>query len=285
MAGQVNTPDYAFSQELSRALSQDHPRARALEPSSIERMDLDKSLAFYRERLGNASGFTFVFAGSFTVDAIRPLVERYLASLPAEGPARSWKDNGVRPPRGVVERVVARGIEPKSRSVLVFTGPMEVSRSEAIAITAMAEVLQTRLRDTIREELGATYNIEAGASASNVPVGQYSLSIDFTGDPTRIDALTRRVLDDIAAFRKSGPTATQVQDVKAGMARDFESNSRQNAFIAGQIAQRYQNGEPVESVWQMPELISALTAQQVHDAARKYLDTNNYIRVTLKPGK
>ena len=285
LAGQTATPDYAFSRELARVLSQDHPRARALEGGSIDQMDLDKSLAFYRERFGNAAGFTFVFAGSFTVDSIRPLVERYLASLPASGPGGTWKDTGIRPPRGVVERVVARGIEPKSRTVLVFTGPIEVSREQAIVITAMAEVLENRLRDVIREELGATYNIAAAASAACVPVGQYSVSIDFTSDPARIDAVTRHVLDEVAAFRQNGPTPRQLQDVKAGMERDFESNSRQNAFLAGQIAQRYQTGEPVEGVWQVPEMFRALTAQQIHDAARKYLDTNNYVRVTLKPGK
>jgi zinc protease len=285
LAGQTGSPDYAFSRELARVLSQDHPRARALEGGSLERMDLDKSIAFYRARFGNAAGFTFVFAGSFTVDSIRPLVERYVASLPASGAGGAWKDNGIRPPRGVVERVVTRGIEPKSRTVLVFTGPIEVSRQQAVAITAMAEVLQTRLRDAIREELGATYSIAAAASAARVPVGQYSVSIDFSSDPARIDAITRRVLDEVATFRQSGPTPRQMQDVKAGMARDFESNSRQNAFLAGQIAQRYQMGEPVESVWQMPDLFRALTAQQIHEAARKYLDTSNYIRVTLKPEK
>ena len=285
LAGQTGTPEYAFSRELARALSQDHPRSRALEGGSIDQMDLDKSIAFYRQRFGNATGFTFVFAGSFTVDSIRPLVERYLASLPSTGPAGTWKDNGIRPPRGVVERVVARGLEPKSRTVLVFTGPMDASRERAIVITAMADVLQTRLRDAIREELGATYNIASAASAARVPVGQYSVSIDFTSDPARMEAVTRRVLDEVAAFGKNGPTPRQVQDVKAGMERDFESNSRQNAFLAGQIAQRYQTGEPVESVWQMPDMFQALTAQQIHDAARKYLDMNNYIRVTLTPGK
>ena len=285
LAGQATTPDFAFSQELARAVSQNHPRARALEAGSIDRMDLDKSLEFYRQRFGNAAGFTFVFAGSFTVESIRPLVERYLASLPSTGAAVSWKDNGVRPPRGVVERVVKQGIEPKSRTLLLFTGPMDVNRAEAVALTAMAEVLQTRLRDAIREDLGATYNIAAGASASRVPVGQYSVSIDFSNDPARMDAVMKRVLDEIAAFRNSGPTPQQVQDIKAALERDFESNSRQNEFLAGQIAQRYQTGEPVESVWRTPDLYKALTAQQIHDAARKYLDLANYIRITLKPEK
>jgi zinc protease len=284
IAGQTSTPEYAFSRELSRVLSQDHPRSRALETGSVDRMDLDKSIAFYRERFGNAAGFTFVFAGSFTVDSIRPLVERYLASLPSRAPAPSWKDNGIRPARGVLERTVTRGIEPKSRTVIMFTGPIEISRESALVLTAMSEVLQVRLRGAIREDLGATYNIAVGASAARVPVAQYSVSIDFTGDPARIDAIAGRVIDEVTAFRQTGPTARQLQDVKAALERDFESNSHQNGFLAAQIAQRYKTGDPVEGLWRMPEMFRALTTQQVHDAARQYLDTNNYVRVTLKPG-
>ena len=46
-------------------------------------MNLDKSLAFYKDRFADASDFTFVFVGSFDLATMKPLVERYLASLPA----------------------------------------------------------------------------------------------------------------------------------------------------------------------------------------------------------
>ena len=48
-------------------------------------MNLDKSMAFYKNRFADASDFTFVFVGSFDVNAIRPLVETYLATLPSIG--------------------------------------------------------------------------------------------------------------------------------------------------------------------------------------------------------
>jgi len=253
--------------------------------ATVDEWNLDKSLAFYKDRFADASDFTFFFVGSFEPSTLKPFVERYLATLPASNTVEMWKDNGVRPPRGILERVVKAGIEPKSRTIFVFSGPIENDRTKALALSSMAEVLETRLRDAIREDLGGTYNISVGAGSARVPVSQYTVSIDFTGDPQRMSALAARVLGEIAKFKKSGPTAKEMQDVRAGLARDFESNSRQNAYIAGQLAQRAQTGEPLESVWQLPELFNALTTAEVHEAARLYLDTSNYIRVTLQPEK
>jgi len=285
LANQEASPEFAFARAVSEALSQKHPRAQPVTPESIDRMDMDKSLAFYRDRFGDASDFTFIFAGSFDLDTMRPLVERYLASLPATHRRESWKDPGIRPPRGIVTRVVDRGQEPKTRTALMFTGSIEVERLRAVTVVALAEVLQTRLRDALREELGGTYQVEVGGNAVRVPAGQFSVSVDFTSDPARADALTDRVFAEIARLQKSGPTPQEVSHVRTALLRDFETSSRQNPFLVGQLAQRYQSGEPPESVWQMPEVYARLTPALIREAATTFLDPKNYVKVTLRPGK
>ena len=52
-------------------------------PELVDQMNLDKSLAFYKDRFSDASDFTFVFVGSFDLAAMKPLVERYLGGLPS----------------------------------------------------------------------------------------------------------------------------------------------------------------------------------------------------------
>jgi zinc protease len=152
LAGQTDHPTMHSAGAGTRALAGSSEVARA--GGRIDRSDGPRQvLAFYRQRFGNAAGFTFVVRrqlyGGFDSSA-----RGALSGVPAvHRPAGTWKDNGIRPPRGVIERVWRRGLEPKSRTVLVFTGPMEANREQAIAITAMADVLQTRLRDAIREEL------------------------------------------------------------------------------------------------------------------------------------
>jgi zinc protease len=283
LSNQAASPDFAFAQAMSETMTQNHPRAKQVTAASLDQMDIDRSLAFYKARFSDASQFTFVFAGSFDLKTMRPLVERYLASLPATHRGEGWKDAGIRPPRGVVTRAVRAGLEPKSRTVLLFTGAIQPDRERAVTTVALADVLQLRLAEALREELGGTYSVNVGGNVSRVPVGQYTVSIDFTSDPARADALADRVFAEIARQKQAGPTPQQVSDVRAALLRDFETNSHQNAFLVGQLAQRYQSGEPPESLWQMPSLYRALTPATIRDAARGCLQEKNFVKIVLLP--
>jgi zinc protease len=125
------TPNFAFSEALNEALTQNHPRERTPTQEMIDKMDADKALAFYKDRFADASDFTFVFVGSFDPAALQPLAERYLASLPSIGRKETFKDHNVRTPSTVVERKVEKGLEPQSHSRVVFTGPFRVQPAAA----------------------------------------------------------------------------------------------------------------------------------------------------------
>ena len=285
LQNQTASPDYAFFEALSSLRTQNHLRRRPLTPAIVDQWDLDKSLAFYNDRFADASDFTFVFVGSFDAATMRPLVERYLGSLPSTRRKETWKDVGVRRTTGVVEKTVEKGIEPKSQTGIVFSGPFEYDQTQRVAIRALAQVLQGRLLETIREELGGTYSIGATQSYARFPNPEYSLTIQFGSDPTRAESLVKRVFQEIERLKADGPSESQVNDVKQSLLREFETNARQNSYLLTQIAFKYQYGEDVASLWDLPEYYKKLDAAMVQRAARTYLDTANYVRVTLMPEK
>ena len=83
LANQMASPDAVFDQAVNTALTGGSPRRQPETPETVAQWNLEKSLAFYKARFADASHFTFVFVGSFTPESIRPLVETYVASLPA----------------------------------------------------------------------------------------------------------------------------------------------------------------------------------------------------------
>ena len=83
LANQLASPEVVFNQAMNATLSGNKPRRQPETPATVDQWDLAKSLAFYKARFADASNFTFVFVGSFTPEAIKPLVETYIASLPA----------------------------------------------------------------------------------------------------------------------------------------------------------------------------------------------------------
>jgi len=113
-ANRRSNPETLFEDTVSAVVWQNHFRKRPLSAELIQEMSLEKSFAFYKDRFADASDFVFVFAGSFDVATMRPLVTRYLASLPSAGRKETWRDTGITPVRGVVEKVVEKGLEPRA---------------------------------------------------------------------------------------------------------------------------------------------------------------------------
>ena len=283
LENQTVLPEHAFSRALNEALTQDHPRARMLTPESIDDMNLERSLAVYRERFADASDFTFVFVGSFEPAQLRPFVERYLGSLPSLGRAEAGRDFDIKPAPGIVTRRVAKGIEPKSQTRIVFSGPFEYDPDHRAVIRAMGMSLEGRLRNALREDLGGTYSVSASPSYTDIPKPRYTVSIGFGSDPGRTEALTARVFTEIERLKQEGPTPNELADIKETLLRDFEANMRQNGYLLSNLAGRYQSGESVEALFTMADTYTRITAADVQAAARAYLDTTNYVAVQLFP--
>jgi zinc protease len=285
LANQAVVPEYAFFEALTTARYQNHIRRRLPTPATVEEWNLDKSLAFYKDRFADASDFTFVFVGSFDLATMKPLVERYLGALPSIHRKEAWKDVGVRTPAGIVEKKVEKGVEPKSEAAIVFSGRFEFDQTHRVAIRAMAEILQTRLLETIREELGGTYSISARPNFQRDPNPEYSIAIQFGCAPQRTDDLIKRVFEEIEKFKTNGPTEKQVNDEKEALLREFETNSKLNNYLLSQIMQKYQIGEDPAGLWKVPEYYQKIDAAMIQQAAKTYLNTNTFVKVTLFPEK
>jgi zinc protease len=278
-------PGFLFSEALTTLLSGNHPRRRLPSLEMVEAMNLEKSVAFYKDRFADAGDFTFVFVGNFDPADLKPLVERYLGSLPSSGRKESWKDVGIRFARGVAERRVEKGVEPKSQAAIVFTGDFQYTQDERIAISALGEVLQTRLHETLREDLGGTYGVSARPNYLRIPAPEYTMSISFSCAPERTEELVKAVFAQVELLKAEGPTDKQVNDTREKLLRDYETNQKQNGYWVCQLLMRHQMGEPVDSLFGLTEYYKKLTPALIQDAAKRYLNPANHVKVTLFPEK
>ena len=285
LANQKASPEWAFNEALQTTLFQNHVRARPMTPEMVEEMNLEKSFTFYKDRFADASGFTFVFVGTLEVAAMKPLVERYLGSLPSLRRNETWKDVGMRTAKGVVQKTVKKGIEPKSQAGIMFSGPFQYDPAHRVAIRAMTLVLDTKLRETLREELSGTYGVSVAPAYSKVPEERYIFSVMFGCNPARTEELIKSVFREIEDLKTNGPTEKQVSDVREALLRDFETNTKQNGYLLNQIYLRYQYPEDLKDFFGLPEAYKKLSAATIRDAAREYLNTGNYVQVTLFPEK
>jgi zinc protease len=276
-------PETVFSDTVTRLVTQDHPRRRPWSPELLEGMSLATSAAVYRDRFADASDFTFLFVGSFSLDEIRPLVQRYLGTLPSTGRRESWRDVGVRAPEGVIEETVARGIEPKSRVSITFPHDFEWSRENRYQLHSMADVLRIRLRELIREDEGGSYGVSVRASADRIPRQTASLTVSFGCDPDRVDELTAVVYDEIRRLQTAGPDLEHVSKVQQQDRREREVQLRENGFWLAALESSLWNEEDPRLILDFDTLVDSLTPESIRGAAARWVDLDRRVEVVLVP--
>lgn len=136
-------------------MTQNHPRGGSLpKPENFDQINLDRSQQIYKERFANAADFTFLFVGAVNEATLKPLLEKYIGSLPAQAKKENFKDLGIRPPYRMVDTVFTKGTEPQSQVNIVFTTPAVFNPAEQYALVSLGELLSIKLVEKLREEKG-----------------------------------------------------------------------------------------------------------------------------------
>jgi len=253
--------------------------------AQVEAVQLDQVLAFHKRRFGNAADFTFAFAGNFKVDAIVPLLARYLGSLPSRGkPTSRFASKFPRYPTGNLTVRVRKGLEPKSNTrITYFTTGAPIEELDMHRARACASILTDHLRQTLRELMGGTYS--AGASYSTLaPVPGYStMAVSFGSDPARVDTLVQATLLEIQKLRDEGPSAADLQKDQEIERRELDVALQQNAVWTGSILTTLQLGIDPRRIAHRRERIGLLTIENLRDTFRKYFPADRRTVISLLP--
>ncbi|HTE44040.1 MAG TPA: insulinase family protein [Gemmatimonadaceae bacterium] len=277
-------PDEVFGDTVTWTMSQHSFRTRPISAATFAEINPEKALAFYKDRFADASDFTFVFVGNVDTLTLKPLVEKYLASLPSLARKENYKDNGGAPPKGIIDKVVRKGVEAKANTIIYFTGVCENKPETRFAFRALSELVQIRLNETLREQLGGAYSPSAGGGCARAPRQEYSFQVQFNSSPENVEKLSRTVSALIDTLKTKGPAATDVAKVKEELIRAREVEIKQNGYWLSNIMGREQAGEDIAGLLgPYDEMLKNLTPALIQQAAKKYLDTANYARFVLLP--
>ena len=283
VANRSKNPGTVFGDRLGEVLSSDHPRRRPLTVERLGEINPQRALEIYQDRFADASDFTFVFVGNFELDKIQPLVETYLGGLPATDRQETWRDIGIERPEGVVRFEVEKGLEPKSTVNLIFHGDADWVREERFKLRALARVMEIRLTELVREELGATYSVGVSGSISRWPTERFSLSVSFGCNPSEVDGLVETLFAEFKKLREEGPEQERIDKVRENLRREREVQLRENGFWLGALETYYRHGLDLDKLLQFDELLALLSPEALQATAQRYLDEERYVLGVLKP--
>ena len=285
LANRENDPNSVFGDTVAAVLGNYNVRRTGPSIEKLNQINLDRAFDIYKERFADASDFVFFFVGSFKVDDIKPLLVQYLGGLPATNRKESPIDLGIKIPEGVIAKAVYKGQEPKATVRLVFSGDFTYTKDNNNQIDALAEVLNIKLIERLREDEGGVYGVSASASQSKFPRNRYTLNISFGCAPENVEKLIASTLDEINKLKTNGALAVDIQKFVAEETRSTETQLKTNNFWLGNMITSSQNAEDPKDILTYVVSLNKITPESTKNAANLYLSGKNYIRLVLLPEK
>ncbi|HKS05268.1 MAG TPA: insulinase family protein [Gemmatimonadaceae bacterium] len=286
LANREKDPATAFNDTLEAVMNGYHPRAVPPSLAALDSVDLGRALEIFKDRFADFSDFTFSFVGNVKPETLKPLVETYLASLPSTNRKETWKPWGNPPLTGVHEKVIQKGTEPRAVTLFAFTGPFKPSADEVLMLDALSTILNIRLINTLREQLGVVYSGGASSEWSRIPREEYTISIGFPSSPGNAARIARAVLAAVDSLQTRGPTNGEVTLLRDIYKRSREASVRSNSYWMAALSSLDEistDSVAVRVTTQGDERLKKVTADRVRDAAKLYLNLKNYIKFTWFP--
>jgi len=277
-----SNPDYIFSKGFTETLWGNHPRRQTLSMELLDKMNLKTIEKNYRKLFKDAAGATLVIVGDVDLDSLKPLVEKYIGSLPKGKKPFKWIDRHEDFVTGRISNIMNVDMQtPKSTVLQVYTVDTPYSPELDASLDALKYILDMRYTESLREEEGGTYGASVAALLNREPKEQAILQVYFDCNPETCDRLREIAVKGLKDLVENGPTESEVSQAKLNLAKNIPENRLNNGYWRGQIENWLYWGEDFDSLRE--GVIEGISAESIRSAAAAFLGSGNFVEVVMKP--
>ena len=277
-------PNYALQRELYANLYNKPNRQKAWGAADMEALTFEQYKKVYNTLFTNPDDFTFFFVGNFNEAELKPLVEKYLGSLPkTKGTLAYNSENAIGYNAGEKEHRFQVAMEmPKTTIFYVLNGELEVNLKNKIALSVLDQVLDIRYTKSIREEMGATYSVSSMGQLSGLPSEpDYALLITFDTKPEIADQARAALIPEIEKIAAEGVTDEEMGKIKEYMLKERADALKQNGNWMSWMISREMLGVDMTTGYE--EIITNLSSEDIKALAAKILADGNQLRLIMDP--
>ena len=282
----LNTPNFKFQQEFMKTLYGGNPRNIVIDEDVLAKADVKVAERNYRKLFKNAAGAKVFIVGNVDPETLKPLVEKYIGSLPKGCKALKWKDTGERFAQGVVVNDFKVDMQtPKNTVLQVYNNyGVKYSVAEEVNLDAAKFILDMIYTETLRESEGGTYGASVSTSIQKYPVDQALIQVYFDTNPSSSDKLRKLALDGLKKLAQEGPTEEQMTRVTENFKKNIPESRIQNSHWMDEISCYYNyNGMDYDAEYEAA--VKALSAEGIRNAVASVLASGNEIEVVMGPDK
>ena len=275
-------PNYICSKELQKTLYGNNPRRQMTSAAQIEALNIPALQNVHSKMFSYADDFRFIIAGNVDLNTLKPLVEKYIGSLPTSKAVEyAVVDDGVRYAGNITNEFRTKMEQPKVSVRLIYTGAMEDNAKNRLIVDLLSRALDSRYMVSIREEKGGTYGVSVQGAIDEYPTENYFMAIVFDTNDQLADELVEICDKEIRKIAEEGPLADDVAKAKEFLQKNYANVLDNNSGWVSAITRWYEEGYNYKEEYL--GILESVTLEDVKALAQKMLDDNNRTLVMMRP--
>ncbi|RXG11904.1 zinc protease [Leeuwenhoekiella aestuarii] len=273
-----------FSDSLKLAIANGNPREVYLGEKLLNSLSMEKMETVYKDRIKNAADFRFIFMGDIEKEVFIPLIEEYIGSLPGDTTATEHiVDHGMKPTKGITKVHISQAMEtPQTTVSLYITDGLPYNQENKLAIAIIAELLEKRYMERIREEEGGTYGVRVKGNLLYIPEDHFTLSVNFNCNPSKTDRLVEIVYEELHALSNEVDSA-KLLEVKTNLIKEMGDRKDNSMNHLEKIISSIETNTAISSYENDIDRVESLTAADIIKVAKKINDNPRIVEGILAP--
>ncbi len=263
-----------------------NPKKQLFNDAYVKSFSFDKIKTIYKSRFGNAADFKFFIVGDLDKETLKPLLEKYIASIPTNDQKETWKDNSVSWLKDKTDKDIFLKMEdPKSTVRIAYKNEYKYSLKNAIIARTLGDILTLRYTETLREEEGGTYGASAGGRMSKRPVEQASLSVNFDCNPDKVEVLIDIVHREIEKIAQGAIQQVDLDKTLTNYVKERKQSKDYNSYDMNWLVTFYIEGYNINDPKNFEDIVKSITKKDIQKFAKGLLKKAKSYEIVFKPIK
>ena len=276
-------PQKMMQDSVQLIMSGHHPRVQLFGEKYLDQMTLEKMEQAYRDRIQDASDFTFFIVGDIDENKVKHLVEKYIGSINSSYRREQMVDNQVSQPKGKVVRDIYIPLETsKSTVIATFKKKMPYTMYNILCSEVLRGILEKRYIENVREKEGGTYGVSVATSNEVKPVSFYTMTMSFECDPDKADYLKSLIYLEIEKLKKTAPTQEELKKVVSNVLKNRELSKPHNKFWMHAVRTYYITGINIVDPQKYEEVLEKMSPKDIQKFTKAMFKDADLVDITFR---
>ena len=263
---------------------EDNPKKRLMNASFLNDLSFDKMKEIYLDRFNDISDFEFFIVGDIKVEILKPLLEKYIASIPDIDRNETWKDNTVNWISDKIDSDIYLKMEiPKSTVTVNFENEIDYTLKNKLLAKTLADILKLRYTSSLREEEGGTYGAGVWAFVDEKPTEKGILGVSFDCDSEKVENLIPIVYRELDKIKKGEILEEDLNKTIANYLKSRKESKELNSYDMSLLTNFFRNGYNSDLSKNYEDIVNNITAKDIQKFAKKITKGAKSYEIVFKP--